>query len=121
MKNLIESPGLPENILLTEEAVIEALDAHTLNAPEALEILGKYADQCHAEADREAQADPDSALASNRANLKAEIKIAQVGLKSREYKSLAIESLEQTLMAASQDEATEDLAEQITSILKSTE
>ena len=116
MKNSFESPG---EIPLTAEGVAQILDAHELNAPEDIEALGRYADQCHAEADAEAQADPESAIASNRANLKAEIKIALIYIKSKEYKSIGLESLEETLIAASQDGTTADLAEQITSILGS--
>lgn len=104
---------------LTGEAVVEILDAHEPGSLEAMEAIGKYADQCHVEADAEAAADPENPAASNRANIKAEIKIALVCMKSEKHKEAARESLEQTLLAASQDDSTADLAEQIRDILDS--
>ena len=117
MSNSFESLNIP----LTEQEVIQVLEARELNSPESLEIISKYADQCHLEADIEARANPGSAETSNRANIKAEIKIASAALKVKKYKTQVAESLEQTLLAASQSETTADLAEQIQSILNDLE
>jgi len=102
---------------LSEEEVIEVLDSREFNSPEAITIFGRYADQCHVEADRKADADRNNPVSSNRANIEAEIKIALVMLKSSRYKSEGIESLEETLIAAKQSETTVDLVEEIETIL----
>lgn len=106
-----------EKIPVSEEVVIEVLNTRGVEDPEARELLGKYVDQCHAEADAEAAADPESAEASNRANIKAEIKIALLYSKTDKYKEQARGALEESLMAASQDPSTQDLAEQIENLL----
>src|SRR5579871_2589711 len=100
-----------EKTPVSEKVVIEALNAKGIEDLETLELLGKYADQCHAEADREVEADPENADLPNRANIKAEIKIASVYFKSEKYKADGIASLEEALFSAKQTETTAYLAE----------
>ena len=102
---------------LTEEKLVETLDALEPGSPEARELIGRYADQCHEEADREAAADPENPQASNRANIKAEMKIGLACLKSSRYAESARDSLWQTLEMAIQDENTADLALEIRKVL----
>ncbi len=110
-----------ENIPVSEQQLIEALNTKGAEDPEAKELLKGYVDQCHAEADREAAADPKSSDVSNRANIKADIKIVSLYSKTEKYKDYARESLEETLVAASQDESTEDLAEEIIRLIENLE
>jgi hypothetical protein len=109
----------PEKI--SEQEVIEALNTKGLEDPEAKEMLGIYVDKCHAEADAEAASDPEIPEASNRANIKAEIKIATLYSKTEKYKDIARESLEEIYMAASQLESTQDLASEIELLLANLE
>ncbi len=113
---MFEKPQSPEQI--TEEVVIEALNTKGIEDPETKELLGKYVDQCHAEADAEALADPESHDASNRANIKADIKIAMLYSKTDRYKDQALQSLEDVRLAASQNDSTKDLVEQIEALEK---
>jgi len=106
-----------EKIPVSEAVVIEALNSKGVEDTETRELLGKYVDQCHAEADMEAAADPESSIASNRANIKAEIKIAVLYSKTDNYKEQARDALEEVYMAASQDESTQDLAQEIGDLL----
>ena len=118
MKNSLESKN---NIPILEQEVVLILDTCNVGAPEAITMLGKYVDQCHGDANEESMSNKGSAPVSNRANIKAEIKIATVYLKSQKYKEQGIESLEEALLAASQSEATADLAEQIQLLLSGVE
>ncbi|OHA62194.1 MAG: hypothetical protein A2556_01030 [Candidatus Vogelbacteria bacterium RIFOXYD2_FULL_44_9] len=102
-----------ENSPVSEQEVVKILNSKGLEDNEARELLVRYVDQCHVEADTEASADPESSITSNRANIKAEIKIAILYSKTENYRDLAISSLEEALMAAVQDPSTQDLAEQI--------
>ena len=116
---MFEKPNLPETI--REEDVVEALNTKGIDDQEAREMLEKYADQCHAEADAEVATDPESPETSNRANIKAEIKIAILYSKTEGYRNQARESLEDAHLAASQSESTQDLAVEIKSLIKSLE
>ncbi len=88
---------------------------------EAMELLVKYIDQCHAEADVEANTDPESSRVSNRANIKADIKIASLYSKTDKYKQQALDSLDEALLASSQDDSTKDLVEEIARLIESIE
>ncbi len=113
---MFEGPSSPERI--TEEAVIEALNTKGVENQEAREMLEKFVDQCHTEADAEAAADPENPDASNRANIKADIKIAILYSRTEKYKESARESLEDAYWAASQGESTKDLVERIEALRK---
>lgn len=102
-----------EGMPISEQVVIEALNSYEIGDPRALELLGKFVDQCHVDADREADADQGNPVASNRANIKAEIRIARLYLKTEKYREEAIGSLEEAHNAASQDDSTQDLALEI--------
>lgn len=112
-----ESMSSFENIPLSEEAVIEVLNSSGIEDPETREILEKYIDQCHTEADAEAAADPENPIASNRANIKADIRIAILYSKTEKYKNQAAESLVDALIAASQNDSTLDLVQEIEMLL----
>jgi hypothetical protein len=112
MTNPFETPNE-----ITEEVVIEALNSKGVENTEAAELLAKYANQCQAEANAEAAGSPEDPLVSNRANIKADIKMAQLYAKTANYKHMAAASLQDTLLAASQDTATQDLAEEIETLL----
>ncbi|MEI6238242.1 MAG: hypothetical protein WCP15_01750, partial [bacterium] len=96
-----------------EQETLDILNANEIGSLEAKGALNRYVDECHREADAEAQSNPESEIVSNRANIKAEIKIGALLIKSEKYRAVGIESLEQTLMATGHDDTTADLAEQI--------
>ncbi len=102
--------------MVDEKEVIEALDEKGINDPEAKALLMRYVDQCHAEADREASADltPGS---SNRANLKAEMKITVLYSKTARYRKFAIESFRELYDAALQNETSSVLVPQILKLI----
>ncbi|MFA6514947.1 MAG: hypothetical protein WCT42_01625 [Candidatus Paceibacterota bacterium] len=105
---MIESFKSPEGV--TEQQVIDALNTKGIEDPETKALLLEYVDHCHDDADKEARDNPEL---SNRINLLTEIKIALLYSKTEKYKEYAIESLEDIYTAASQDDLTRDLAEQI--------
>ena len=113
---MFEKPNLPE--VITQEAVIESLNTKGIEDQEARDLLEKYVDQFHTEADAEAVSDPENPRASNRAKIKADIKIATLYAKTIRYKDQARESLEDAYWAASQNESTKDLIEEIDSLRK---
>ncbi|MFA6251105.1 MAG: hypothetical protein WC603_00535 [Candidatus Paceibacterota bacterium] len=98
---------------VNEQQVIDALRDKGIDDVETKELLIKYIDQCHSEADREAVADP---TLSNHANIKAEIKIAELYSKTQ-YKDYALESLSEIYQNAGQNESTKDLVEQIRQLI----
>ena len=98
---------------ITEQEVVEALKSKGIENQEAKDLLIRYTDQCHSESNTEAMTNPDF---SNRANIKAEIKIAELYLKTQ-YKDYAIESLNEIYQNAGQSELTKDLAVQINSLI----
>lgn len=102
---------------ITHEKVVAALDRYGL-PPEGLAILTQYVSQCELDAEIEVASHPGDAKVSNRANIKANIKIGRALFVSEKTRSLGRESLEQTLGAALQREDTADLAQEIESILK---
>ena len=101
----------PEGI--TEQEVVEALDSRGIEDLEVRALLEKYIDQCSREADLEVQSDPDNPKTPNRANIKAQIKIAILLSKTKNYRDEALESFNDVLNAASQDESTQDLFDEI--------
>jgi len=105
----------PEGI--NEQEVVNVLDSKGIEDPEVKALLEKYVDQCQAESNAEAKSDPENPEASNRANIKAQIKIAILLSKTEKYKTEAKESFEDAYNAASQNESTHDLAEQIDSLI----
>ena len=112
---MFEHPQSPERI--TEEVLIEGLNTKGIEDQETRELLEKYVDQCHAEADAEALADPENPEASNRANIKADVKIATLYSKTDKYKDQARESLEDARWATSQNDSTQDLVKQIDALI----
>ncbi len=102
---------------ISKEQVVNLLNIREINDPEAVELMMKYIDQCHAEADAEALADPGNFITSNRANIKAEIKIARLYLETQKYKEQAKKSLEDARLAASQSDSTQDLVAEIEQLL----
>lgn len=100
-----------------EEDVINILNTKELDDPEVRGILDRYIDQCHADADAEAAADPQSCVASNRANINAEIRLAKLYMRTDWYIDLAVVSLEDALLAAQQNEDTKDLVNIIEGLL----
>lgn len=109
----------PENIPVTKDEVVTALDAYGPEDQEARALLIKYEDQCRAEADREAAAQSESAEVSDRANIICAIKMAELYLATENYKHFGEEALEQAWEAASQNkERNKDLLEQIESLFK---
>ena len=113
--NKFEQIRHPEQII-TEQEVVSALDGKGVEDQEVKELLIKYVDQCHKESDSKVAIDPNS---SNRSNIEAEIKIAILYSKTRDYKEQALEAFEDLYMAAYQDDSTRDLAEQIDSLINS--
>jgi hypothetical protein len=108
MKESFESS---ENI--NEQEVIDALDTKGIEDAETRELVEKFVDRCHAEADAQAVAEHDSKEISNRANILADIKIALLYSKTKKYKEQALESLEDARLAATQSVDTSDLVDQI--------
>jgi len=106
-----------ESFLNLEQSVIEALNGGGIEDLRSKELLGRYADQCQAEANLEVASNPESSEASNRANIKAGIKLAILYSKTEKYKAQAREALEETLWAAQQNESTLDLAREIEELL----
>ncbi|OHA23632.1 MAG: hypothetical protein A3G52_02685 [Candidatus Taylorbacteria bacterium RIFCSPLOWO2_12_FULL_43_20] len=115
---------MPESFNLFEDSpdlsreVIDRLNAVGIEDAQTLEMVNKYVDLCHAEANEEAAADPQSAEVSNRANIKAEIRIARLFLATLNYKDRAKEILQDVLEAAYQNESTLDLASEIETLLR---
>jgi hypothetical protein len=107
----------PEGLEVSEEQVIETLRTKGMEDPEAQELLGKFVDQVHAEADKEALADPTNADASNRANIQAQIRIISVYSHVEALKGDALEALTEVLIAAMQDESTKDLMGQTVDLI----
>lgn len=105
----------PKEIIVTEQDVIEALNGTGIENPETKDLLTKYVDQCHAEADLKAQANPDL---SNQANIEAELKIVELYSKTK-YKDYAYDSLMSLYEASIQNDLTKDLVERINLLLKS--
>lgn len=88
-------------------------------SPEELEdeMLLAFVDKSHSEADAEAATDPENPVISNRANIKAEIRIGMEYAKNTRHRDAARESLQATLEAALQNDSTQDLAEEIRGLL----
>jgi hypothetical protein len=106
----------PENSKISEAEIIEALNAKGLEDVEVKALLDKYISQCQLEADAKYAANP-TAETSNRANLEAAIKIATLYSKTDKYKDLGRAGLEEAREAVFQDPATQDLMEQINSLM----
>ena len=100
--------------------IIDALNSKGVEDPETKELLDKYVAGCQVEADMETAESPENQEVSNRANIKAQIKIATLLTKTR-YKTEALESLNDAYWAASQNESTKDLAEQINALISGLE
>lgn len=112
---MIESYKQPK--LINEQELVNLLNLNGIEDKTAKAILEKFVDQCHHEADAEVAADPKNPEKSNRANIKAEIKIAILYSKTERYKEQARESFEDAYTAASQNDSTYDLAEQIEALV----
>lgn len=97
--------------------VIESLNRLGIEDPESKELLGKYADQCQVEAESEVASDPENPVVSNRANIKADIKLARLYVQTEKYRDQTKESLDELLLAALQNESTLDLAQEIEGLL----
>lgn len=114
---MMESFESPKEIL-NKETLVELLDAKGPKDPETIAFFRKYIEQCHTEADAKAAANPESAEASNRANIAAIMKAALVYLETVNHKKLARPDLEDVLLAASQRDSTSDLAERARALLE---
>ncbi len=112
-----ESFNSLEDFGALEGMVVEALSANGVDHEPTKILLQKYVDRVHAEVDQEVKSNPDDLDLPNRANIKAEIKIAKVCLDSAREKARGISALEEALLMAGQSVKTEDLAEQILVIL----
>ncbi len=118
-----QPPAESVEALAAKEQAISALNEKGIDSTEARELLGRYADLCHAEADREASLAPGDPDASNRANIRAEIRIAllwtEVTAESAtevagaEGLETAWDLLEQIRQGAGQNPATADLVQEI--------
>jgi NifB/MoaA-like Fe-S oxidoreductase len=86
MKEPTQHEGIIQPEGISEEAVIEALDSGGIEDSEAKKLLEAFVDQCMAEAGREVATEPESAEVSNRANIKAQIKIGRLLSKTKSYK-----------------------------------
>ncbi len=106
-----------EQLPISEEVVIEALNTRGVEDPEAKELLDKYVNRCQTEAKAEVAADPESPVVSNRAPIKAAIKIAILYSKTERYRDYGRESLQEVLLVASQDDSTQDLVQEIEHLL----
>ena len=106
-----------EEFPTSRETVIKLLDTYGMGHSEARDAMRCYTDQCHAEADREVAADPINPDTPNRANIKAEIKIASLYFETVVYKDYGREALEELLQNASFNASTQDLAEEIENLL----
>ncbi len=108
-----------EKMPLTEEGVIRVLDDHEYMAPEAIEMMRKYSDQCHSEANAMIDQDLGSPVLPNHAYILAEIKIATVKLLSNhpEYHQDGIGDFLGLENNAKSDPSTTDLAKDIDRIL----
>lgn len=102
-----------ENTPISPDVVIEALRDIGIEDQEVGELLARYAHQCQAEADTEAATHPGNPRVSNRANIRAAIKMAAIYVHSGRYADYGIESLEQLLEVASQDPEDDDLVREI--------
>ncbi|MCC7160606.1 hypothetical protein IT399_02720 [Candidatus Nomurabacteria bacterium] len=109
-----QSPEVAKDIV-TEEQVIALLDEREYGDLEAISLFTKYVDQCHADADERAKG--VSGSESNRINLETEIKIALLKAKTKRYKSYALDDLYALRENALQNDQTQDLAEQIDSLI----
>jgi hypothetical protein len=116
---MIESYKHPE--VINEQELIGLLNLRGVEDQATKAILEKFVDQCHHEADAEVAAAPGNLEISNRANIKADIKIAILYSKTERYKNQARESFEDTYTAASQNDSTYDLAEQIEALIDALE
>ncbi len=109
--------GFKQPEIISEEYVISELNSKGIEDAETKRLLEKYVDQCNTEADAEASADPENPEASNRANIKSQIKIAVLYSKTEKYKAEALESLGDAYNAASQQSSTQDLAKHIDGLI----
>lgn len=102
---------------VTEQEIIEALNAKGIEDTGTVELLAKFVNQCQAEANAEAAADPENPEVTNRANIEADIKIARMYLKTERYKEQASQSLRDSRVAAFQTDSTQDLIEEIDALI----
>lgn len=107
----------PENII-SEQEVVEILNARGVEDSEAKAKLSKYAEQCERESEMESDSEPENEKVSNRARIKCVIKMSTVYLKTENYKEYGRESLEELLMNEGGGESTSDLADEIVSLLE---
>ncbi len=107
-----------ENIPVSEQGVIEALNSKETSETESKEILVKYSQQCEAESDAKVASNPDDPHLPNRANIECAFKIAQVLIETEKYKQQGLEALEEAYGMALQTELTADLAKQIDEIIQ---
>lgn len=105
----------PKEIIVTEQDVIEALNNTGIENKEVKDLFVQYSDQCHAEAELKASIDPNL---SNRANIEAELKIAELYFKTK-HKDYDYDSLKYLKESAIQNDSTKDLVERINILLNS--
>jgi hypothetical protein len=100
-----------------EEGLLLEINSLEKDSQEVREKFTAYADMCHEEAEMIAQSAPGDRVASLRANIQAEMKIAMLYLGTTHYREYGIESLIEQLYLAEHEEVTYDLADQIQEIL----
>jgi len=103
----------PESERVPEEAVIELLNTKGTKDPAALELLGTYVDQCHAEVDAVCR-ENDDPIVQRKAQLQADFKIASIYVKTldNDLFNEGLRLLREVHHYASENEATKDLAEE---------
>jgi hypothetical protein len=115
---MTEQPKFPEMPPVTEDEVIDALNAGGVEDPDARVLLERYTDQCQAEADAEAARGAGDPVASLRANILCAVKLTRLYSRTERYTLVAREELEDALLTASQNESTRDLAREIENLIK---
>ena len=114
---MFEGPTNQENISISEQEVIAALEKMGIEDEATKELLGKFVNQCQAEADKEAKEHPGDKVANHRAHIKADIKVARVYFNTVRYEDHGREMLEDLIPVTSEDPELFDLAEEIDALL----
>ncbi|MFZ2523499.1 MAG: hypothetical protein WAW92_03905 [Minisyncoccia bacterium] len=103
----MEEFKVPERI--SEDVLVDIINTKGIEHVDTIEEVRKYYEQCENEANILAVADYESRVASNRANIGAQISMGRLFAKTK-YRNEAFGYFEDARVAASQDEHTKDLA-----------
>lgn len=104
-----ERTATPEGIPVTEQEVMDALDAKGLEDPETSELYARYVEQCWVEAKAKGDAARGDKDVSNKASIEADLQIVSMLAKTKNYRGHARELLEDTYRMAEQQAASLDL------------